>query len=402
MFLTGWGKWWKIKYINPKEASPEDEALKSLRAAVGSPDLQAGAIRKQQGRHRKEKEGQKTMIRSVTLGSTGITVPQNAFGALPVQRVDMNTAVSILRKAYEGGMRYFDTARAYTDSEEKLGSALSDVRKEIFIATKTQARDVETLKKDLDRSLTNLKTDYLDIYQFHAAPSCFRPGDGTGLYECAEELKRQGVIRHIGITAHKIGVAEEAIDSGLYETLQFPFSYLSSDREKDLAARCREKNMGLIAMKALAGGLIRNSKAAFAYISQFDNVIPIWGIQRMTELEEWLAFMKEPAVLDGELAAFIEKERQELVGEFCRGCGYCMPCPQEIEINSCARMSLMIRRAPSAGWLSEKWQQEMKKIETCLECGECMKKCPYELKTPQLLKKNYEDYKKVLAGEITV
>jgi predicted aldo/keto reductase-like oxidoreductase len=222
------------------------------------------------------------------------------------------------------------------------------------------------------------------------------------MYECMLEAKAQGKIRHIGITAHKIGIAMECAESGLYETLQFPFSYLSSEKEVELVKKCQEKNVGFIAMKGLAGGLINNSKAAMAYMTQFDNVLPIWGIQRETELEEWLAFMDETPQLDEEITAFIEKERQELTGEFCRGCGYCMPCPQGIMINQCARMSLMLRRAPSAGWLSENMQAEMKKIEDCLECGSCSSKCPYELNTPELLKKNYEDYKKVLAGEVKV
>ena len=342
------------------------------------------------------------MIKNITLGSTGITTPQNAFGALPVQRDDMETAVAILRRAYEGGMTFFDTARAYSDSEEKIGNALSDVREQIFIATKSTAKDTDTLKKDLDTSLTKLKTDHIDIYQFHLAPQVFCPGDGTGLYECMEDFKRQGMIRHIGITAHKIGVAEEAIASGLYETLQFPFSYLSSERERALAAKCAEKNMGLIAMKSLAGGLITNSRMAFAYAYQFDNVLPIWGVQRMHELEEWLAFMENPVVMDDELRAMIDKDRQELDGDFCRGCGYCMPCPQGITINQCARMSLMIRRAPSESWLNEHWQNEMKKIETCLHCNKCISKCPYELNTPELLQKNYLDYQDVLAGKISV
>ncbi len=342
------------------------------------------------------------MIKNITLGSTGITTPQNAFGALPVQRDDMETAVAILRRAYEGGMTFFDTARAYTDSEEKIGNALSDVREQIFIATKSTAKDTDTLKKDLDTSLTKLKTDHIDIYQFHLAPQVFCPGDGTGLYECMEDFKRQGMIRHIGITAHKIGVAEEAIASGLYETLQFPFSYLSSERERALAAKCAEKNMGLIAMKSLAGGLITNSRMAFAYAYQFDNVLPIWGVQRMHELEEWLAYMENPVVMDDELRAMIDKDRQELDGDFCRGCGYCMPCPQGITINQCARMSLMIRRAPSESWLNEHWQNEMKKIETCLHCNKCISKCPYELNTPELLQKNYLDYQDVLAGKVSV
>ena len=341
-------------------------------------------------------------MKNITLGSTQITVPQNAFGALPIQRVDQQTAVRILRKAYEGGMRFFDTARAYSDSEEKLGAGLADLRDQIYIASKTAAKTPEQFWKDLDTTLTNLKTDYLDIYQFHCVDQCYAPGDGTGMYEAMLEAKAQGKIRHIGITAHKIGIAEEIVASGLYETLQFPFSYLSSEKELALVEGCKRQNMGFIAMKGLAGGLINDSKAAMAFMTQFDNVLPIWGIQKESELDEWLAFMEDTPEMTDEIRAVIAKDSQELTGDFCRGCGYCMPCPAGIMINQCARMSLMLRRAPSEAWLTQEMQQEMKKIEGCLECGAFKSKCPYELDTPNLLKKNYEDYKRVLAGEVEV
>ena len=341
-------------------------------------------------------------MKMITLGSTGITVPQNAFGALPIQRVTMDTAVQLLKNAFKGGMRFFDTARAYSDSEEKLGHAFEGIRDQIYIATKTQAHTPEAFREQLDTSLRLLKTDYLDLYQFHCADTCWRPGDGSGMYECMLEAKEAGKIRHIGVTAHKLGIARECIESGLYETLQFPFSYLSSEKELELVTLCREHNMGFIAMKGLAGGLITNSRAAFAFISQFDNVLPIWGVQKQSELEEWLSYMDEPPAMDGELSRFIEKEKTELTGDFCRGCGYCMPCPAGIPINNCARMSLLLRRAPSEQWLDKEWQANMKKIEDCLHCGQCMEKCPYGLNTPDLLQRNYEDYKKVLAGETKV
>ncbi len=341
-------------------------------------------------------------MKTVTLfGNT--TVPQNAFGALPIQRVDQDTAVKILRRARDGGMRFFDTARAYSDSEEKLGLAFGEQWDGLCLATKTQARTPEAFWQELETSLRLLKTDCIDLYQLHFVPQCYRPNDGTGLYECLLEAKKQGKIRHIGITTHKIGVAEEIIASGLYETLQFPFSYLSSQREKALADKCKDAGMTLIAMKALAGGLITNADAAFAFIAQYDNVLPIWGIQRECELEEWLRFFDRPAEMNDELRTYIAHDCAELTGDFCRGCGYCMPtCPVGIQINQCARMSLMLRRAPSAAQLSEKMQAEMKKIESCISCGVCKTKCPYELDTPALLRKNYEDYKRVLAGEVKV
>ena len=157
--------------------------------------------------------------------------------------------------------------------------------------------------------------------------------------------------------------------------------------------------MGFIAMKALSGGLITNSAAAYAFEAQFDNVLPIWGVQRMRELEEFLSYIETPPVMTDELRALIEKDRKELMGDFCRGCGYCMPCPAGIEINNCARMSLMIRRAPSDAQLTGEMQAKMMKIEECLHCNQCMSKCPYHLNTPQLLEKNLRDYKEILAGK---
>lgn len=341
-------------------------------------------------------------MREITLGSTGITTRQNAFGALPIQRADKETAVTILRRAYEGGMTFFDTARAYSDSEEKLGEAFAGMREKIFLATKTMAKTPEQFREQLETSLQMLQTDYIDIYQFHCVGQCYRPGDGTGMYECMREAKAQGRIRHIGVTAHNIEVAMECVASGLYETMQFPFSYLSSEKEIALVNACREAGMGFIAMKGLAGGLIHDSRAAMAYMSQFDNVLPIWGVQRMAELEEWLAFMDETPSYTDEIRAYVEKEKEELAGDFCRGCGYCMPCPVGIQINTCARMSLLLRRAPSKSWLTGQMQAEMKKIEDCLHCGQCAGKCPYGLDTPELLAKNLADYKKVLAGEVEV
>lgn len=338
-------------------------------------------------------------MKNVTLGQTGITVPQNGFGALPIQRVGMDEAVRILRKAYEGGMRFFDTARAYSDSEEKLGTAFGDgyiKRENIIITTKTTAKTPEDFRKDLETSLEKLRTDYIDVYQFHLMGSCWKPDDGTGMYECMQQAKEQGKIRHIGGTAHKISVARELAESGLYETVQYPISYLADEQEIEFIKLCRQNNVGVICMKGMAGGLITDSKAAMAFVSQFDGTVAIWGIQRESELDEWLSYMDEMPVMNDEIRALIEKERQELKGEFCRGCGYCMPCTVGIQINQCNRMALMIRRAPSEGWLNDYWQSEMEKIDECINCGACLKKCPYELDIPALLKKNLEDYRNVL------
>lgn len=338
----------------------------------------------------------------IMLGSTGINSDRNAFGALPIQRVNMETAVKIIRKAYEGGITFYDTSRIYTDSEEKLGNAFEGMREKIIIATKTHAHTPEEFWSDLDASLTALKTDYIDIYQFHWPNVCYKPDDGTGMYECMLEAKKQGKIRHIGLTNHKLGIAHDCINSGLYETLQYPFSYLSSEKELELVEKCAKANMGFIAMKALSGGLITDSASAYAYMSMFDNVLPIWGIQKESELDEFLSYRDNPPNMTKERIAYIEEEKKELTGAFCRGCAYCMPCPAGIEINTCARMSLLIRRSPSANHLTPKSQAMMKKVEDCIQCGVCKTKCPYNLDTPELLKKNYEDYKKILSGEVKI
>ena len=334
----------------------------------------------------------------VVLGKTGLKVNKNGFGALPIQRISKEDAVVLLQKAFQNGINYFDTARAYSDSEEKMGAALHEVRDQIIISTKTAAQNGEDLRKDLEMSLEKLQTDYIDLYQFHNPAFCPKPGDGSGLYEAALEAKEQGKIRHIGITNHRIAVAKEAVLSGLYETLQFPFSYLASEEEVELVELCRQKEVGFIAMKGLAGGLIHNSASAYAFMCQpqFAHVEPIWGIQREWELDEFLSYQEQAPELNEALLAEIQKDKDQLAGEFCRGCGYCMPCPAGIEINNCARMSLMLRRAPQEAWLSGEWQEKRKKIENCLHCGSCMKKCPYGLNTPELLKRNYEDYKTFL------
>ena len=302
-------------------------------------------------------------MREIVLGKTGIKVPQNAFGALPIQRVDMDMAVKLLRGAYEGGMRFFDTARAYSDSEEKMGEAFGTIegmREKIYISSKTMAKTPEKFWEDLDTTLKNLKTDYLDIY-----------------------------------------VAEEIVESGLYETLQFPFCYLATERDIALVKATEAAGMGFLAMKGLSGGLLTDSTACMAFMSQY-NALPLWGIQREEELAQWLRFFDEEVEMTDEIAAFIEEDRKNLMGDFCRGCGYCMPCTVGIQINNCARMSQLIRRSPSQNFLSEEWQGLMMKIEECVDCGLCKTKCPYELDTPNLLRKNLADYKDILAGKVQI
>lgn len=335
-------------------------------------------------------------MEKVILGRTNIEVNKNGFGALPIQRVTKEDAKKILIKAYKNGINFYDTARAYSDSEEKVGYALSDVREDIYIASKTMSTTVEGFWKDLELSLKNLKTDYIDIYQFHNPPFCPQPNDGTGLYEAMLEAKEQGKIKHIGLTNHRLDIALEAANSLLYDTIQYPFNYLATKEEEELVKLCQKNHIGFICMKAMSGGLITRSDVSYAHLLQFKNVVPIWGMQKESELDEFISYQDNPPQLTKEIKDVINKDIEELSGEFCRGCGYCMPCPKGIIINQCARMSLMLRRAPSDAWLSDFWQAEMKKTEECISCNACKQKCPYGLDTPELLKKNYKDYQTFL------
>ena len=332
------------------------------------------------------------------LGKTNLEVNKNGFGALPIQRCTMEESIEILRKAYANGIDFYDTAHFYTDSEEKIGNAFEDISRDtIYLASKTAAETPEDFWSDLETSLKSLKTDYLDLYQFHNIS--FTPKSEDELFKAMLEAKDNEMVIHIGITTHKITHAREAIDSGLYETLQYPFSYLSGEEEIKLVEKCKQLDVGFIAMKAMGGGLIKNSKASFAFLNQFDNVLPIWGIQKISELDEFLSYA-ENTVLTDELKQAIEIDKKEIGEEFCRGCGYCMPCPEGIKINTCARMSLWIRRFPTEPHLTEEWQKTMRDTENCIECYNCVDNCPYELDIPKLLKENYEDYLKVLNGEI--
>jgi predicted aldo/keto reductase-like oxidoreductase len=279
----------------------------------------------------------------------------------------------------------------YSDSEEKIGRALSDVRDRIIIATKSGATSRTGLAEHLETSLKNLRTDYVDLLQLHNPRELPDPDDPDSAYAGMLIAKKKGMVRHIGVSNHRRDVALAAVDSGLYETLQYPLNHLSSDQDIALIEQCKAADVGFIAMKALSGGLITNARAAFAFFRQHEHAVPIWGIQRMSELEEFIALEAAPPSLE-EMMPIIENDRRELAGDFCRGCGYCMPCPQEIPISMAARMSLLLRRMPYQGFLTDSWNEKMHRIERCTECGHCREHCPYGLDTPALLRKQLADY----------
>ena len=329
-------------------------------------------------------------MNTIRLGRSELMVTKTAFGALPIQRISTAEAVKLVRRAYEGGINYFDTANMYTDSEEKLGLALKDVREKVIISTKSGATDKQGAMAHIEQSLRHL--GYIDLFQFHNPAVLPDISDPNGAFAAALEMKEKGYIRHIGITNHRHHIAKAAIESGNFETLQFPFCYLATDVDLELVELCKQADMGFIAMKGLSGGLLNNAAACHAFMQQYENVVPIWGVQRMEELEQWLSLAETSGAMTEELKAVIEKDRAELAGAFCRGCGYCMPCPAGIEINNSARMNMLLRRAPYRPYLTDEWYEKMHRIENCIHCDSCKSRCPYGLDTPALLQYMLKDY----------
>ena len=242
----------------------------------------------------------------------------------------------------------------------------------------------------IENSLRHL--GYIDLFQFHNPAQLPDISDPDGAFAAALEMKEQGYIRHIGITNHRHHIAKAAIESGNFETLQFPFCHLATDVDMELVELCRKADMGFIAMKGLSGGLLTNAEACYAFMQQYENVVPIWGIQREEELDQWLDITARNVTMTEELKAVIEADRKELAGSFCRGCGYCMPCPAGIEINNSARMNMLLRRSPYKPYLSDEWYEKMHRIENCIHCGQCASRCPYHLDTPSLLQYMLKDY----------
>jgi predicted aldo/keto reductase-like oxidoreductase len=336
-------------------------------------------------------------METMRLGRSGLTISRMGFGCLPIQRVTFDEARTLLRKAVDAGVTFFDTARGYSDSEEKMGTALADVRDRIVLATKIPAVGHDEFLEMLDTSLTNLRTDCVDLLQLHNPKEVT---EETPAYVAALEAKQAGKARVIGVTNHRLDLAIDLARSGLFDTIQFPLSAISAENDLRLIEVCRAHDIGVIAMKALCGGLLTNIPAAFAFLRQFDNVVPIWGIQHEPELDEFLALEADPPPLDDAMRAAIERERAELAGDFCRGCGYCLPCPADIPIPMAARMKYLLGRSPWRRFVTDDWQQKMERIEDCRDCGECGRRCPYGLHPPDLLRKMLDDYRRFVAEHV--
>lgn len=331
------------------------------------------------------------MLEQVELGKTGLRVSRIAMGCIPIQRLSRDDAVALLMRAYENGVNFFDTAHVYTDSEEKIGAAFAGgIREKIVIASKAMADTYDETMRQLDESLRRLRTDYIDLYQWHN-PESIAPAD-HGPYQAMLDAKKAGKIRHIGVTNHSLAIAEQAIREGGFETLQYPMSVLSSEEEIAMSFACRDAGMGFIAMKAMCGGLLPDGKAPYAFLNQYPHIVPIWGMEKREELDQFLGLAKTPQPYTDEMRAEVEAIRAEYGEHFCRGCGYCMPCPAGILLPVMMRIDCFIKRNVPGSQFTEQRQKQIAKIDDCVHCGQCTSQCPYKLDVPAILQRQKENY----------
>ena len=331
-----------------------------------------------------------------TLGKTGLRISRMGFGGIPIQRSDAEGTKNLMQKLMEAGVNYIDTARGYTVSEQYLGYGLEGIRDKFVLATKSMARTKDAMAADIETSLKNLRTDYIDLYQVHN-PSMEQLdtviGEG-GALEALLEAKKAGKIGHIGLTAHSAAVFERALSLDWVETIMFPYNIVENQGEK-LIAKCREKNIGFIDMKPLAGGAIENAALALRYVCSNPGVtVVIPGMAETSELEENVKACSDTSPITAQEKEEMDKIRQTLGTDFCRRCNYCAPCSVGINIPSVFLFAGYLERYNLADWARDRYSTLPVKASACIECGECETRCPYHLPIRQKMKKCAEEFGK--------
>lgn len=333
-------------------------------------------------------------MRYVMLGNTGLEISEVGFGGIPIIRLDTNGAIQVLRRAYERGITFYDTANAYRDSEDKIGRAFEGMRGKIVIATKTMQRSAKGVTKQLENSLRMLKTDYLDLYQLHQIAqdkdwqAVTAPG---GALEAAVKAREEGKVRFIGATSHSLPMAVKLIKTGLFRTIQFPFNFIEAAAKDDLFPAARELGMGIIAMKPFAGGMIDNAEVAIKYLRQYPDAVPIPGYDSIASVDQITACYQTPNIVTEDDRKLMEKYRLELGKQFCRRCEYCQPCPNGVMITMAMAYKLVASRMSPAVSV-DFCRPAMESVKLCSECEICLERCPYELPIPDMLKANYDLY----------
>ncbi|HUW13786.1 MAG TPA: aldo/keto reductase [Anaerolineae bacterium] len=340
-------------------------------------------------------------MRTTRLGRTGLSVSRVGFGAIPIQRLSDAQAIEVVQGCLDLGVTLLDAANSYTTSEERIGKAIAGRRDQVILATKTMARDKVTARAHLELSLRRLGTEVIDLWQFHnvstfeAYEQVLAPG---GAMEAAREALQAGLVKHIGISSHSLDMARVAVSSGLFETIQFPFNFITCEPEEELLPLAAEHDVGFIAMKPFAGGMLDDANLAIKYLLQFDGVVPDPGIETVEEMEEIAAIVSGPAELTPHEQEQIALMRAEVGTRFCRRCGYCQPCPQEVNISMALNLASFWKRFPPermvSGWLAEVAEGG----RNCIQCGECEEKCPYHLPIREMLTESLDFYDRTVLG----
>ena len=330
------------------------------------------------------------------LGKTGLKISRMGFGGIPIQRIDVEGTKTLIHRLMEVGVNFIDTARGYTVSEEYLGYALEGIRDQFVLATKSMAQTKEAMASDIETSLKNLRTDYIDLYQIHnpsvaAYEIITAPG---GALEALMEAKAAGKIGYIGFTTHSAALFEKVLETDWAETVMFPYNIVETQAE-DLIARCTEKNIGFIDMKPLAGGTIEDATLALRFIASNSNVtVIIPGMAEPKELDQNLAAMEDISPLTDAEWTNIQSIRQDLGAHFCRRCNYCAPCSAGITISAVFLMEGYFSRYGLADWARARYEALTAHASDCIDCGACEPRCPYDLPIRQMLKVAAEKFGK--------
>ena len=328
------------------------------------------------------------------LGKTGLKISRMGFGGIPIQKIDAKGTRELMLKLRDAGVNYIDTARGYTVSESYLGEALEGIRQDFILATKSMARDKASMAKDIETSLANLRTDYIDLYQVHnpnmqQLEQAIAPG---GALEALLEAKAAGKIGHIGITIHLRDVFEKALELPWVETIMFPYNIVETQGEK-LIAKCAQKNIGFIDMKPLAGGAIENARLALRFVCANENVtVTIPGMAELKEVDENIAACADTTPMTGEEKAAITQIRSDLGTNFCRRCNYCQPCAAGINISGVFLFEGYLSRYGLADWAKDRYAALPVKASACIGCGACEDRCPYGLPIRKMLKAAAEKF----------
>ena len=327
-------------------------------------------------------------MEKIRLGKTEMMVSRLGFGGIPIQRVSEGEAVAVVKRCLELGINFIDTANGYSTSEERIGKAILGQREGVFLATKSGARTREDMEKHLQQSLKQLGVNYIDLYQFHGVSDpkhlemVLAP---DGLMTVVEEAKKAGVVKHIGVTSHSMDIAKEAVVSNRFETIMFPFNFITCEAADELLPLAREHDVGFIAMKPLAGGMLDNAAIAFKYLFQYPDIIPIPGIERIEEIEEIVRLLEGPVQMSETEQHEMKRLIEELGTRFCRRCNYCQPCSEEIPISMVMTSSSFFKRLPEERFFSGMFADAIEKAANCTQCGECEARCPYHLPIREIL-----------------